>query len=96
MTAFHIRRSCTTCSSTPNKFIFSITHSLHFFLGLPTGHLSPTLTSPHLIQHTPSTLFTCLNNLSILFLSLTERSKLHISATPLLDEIGRASCRERV
>ena len=41
--------TCVTCSSTPNKFISSITQSLHFFLGLPAGHhpqLSPPLPHP--------------------------------------------------
>ena len=67
MTALHIRRSCTTCFFTPNKFISSITQSFHFFLCLPAICRPPTLT-PHPI-HPPSALFICPNHLSLLCLS---------------------------
>ena len=75
------------CSSTLNKFISSITHSLHYFLGIiPSGCRPPTLTSPTSPNTPPSALFTCPNYLSHLCLNLTERSSTpHISATSLLD-----------
>ena len=53
-------------------------HTLHFFLGLLASHHPPTLT--------PSDLLTCPNHLSLLCLTLSERSSTpHISATSLLD-----------
>ena len=46
MTALHFHRSCITCSSTPNKFIPSITFTPLFPTGLPAScHPAPTLTS---------------------------------------------------
>ena len=86
MTVVHIHWSCATCSFTHNKFISFITHSLHFFLDLPSGHCPPNSYLPHLTQHMPSALFTCPIHLNLLWLNLTERSSTpHLSATSLLD-----------
>ena len=85
MIAFHIHLSCITCFSTPNKFIFSITHALHFFIGLPACYHPPTLTSPT-SPNTPLCPFhKSKPSQSFFFLNLTERSSTpHISATLLL------------
>ena len=57
-----------------------------FFLGLPAGRYSPTLSSPTSPNTPPSALFTYPNYLSLLCFNLTEGSSTpHISATSLLD-----------
>ncbi|MPC70273.1 hypothetical protein E2C01_064515 [Portunus trituberculatus] len=86
-TSSHLRwRSCAICLFIHNRFISSVTHSLHLFFGIPTGHHPPTLTSSTSLNTPPAALLTCLNHLNLLLLSSTERSLTpHISTTSLLD-----------